>query len=486
MATLAQKSIPARPRASAGMVIPAAAAVLAALIQSLLIPLDCDVSWLITVNEKLLAGQRLYVDVIEPNPPASVWLYTPAVWLAGRLALRPEALVAASFLAAGIASCVATARLSTRLPDPPGATLVLAVTSFVALILPLGTFGQREHAALLLSLPVMAGLAVVAEGRKLASGVKLALGLCAGAVIIIKPHFVLAMVAPAIFAWLSTRMVRPFLLPALTAAVAVGAYALAFFALAPDYLRLVPMLAAVYLPLREQWPVLLAGPVVAVPAALYALLWAVRAPKLPALAGTALFGSIGFAAAALLQMKGYLNHALPAMALGFVAIAIAATAPGVERARARVVLAATALLAAFELYAMSSIRPPLGLQQAVEQAAPPHPTMITLGPDLLTGHPVVRNVGGTWAGSRPALFIAAGARRAAAEGSSVSQAELKSWYEADLAAFAADVADKRPMVVLVDARPQTAWLRNEAVIQRAMNDYRPVGRAEDIEVWLRR
>src|SRR5207249_12220136 len=60
------------PRFRPALVIGFAAAVITALVQSFLVPIDCDVSWLITVNEKMLAGQRLYVDIIEVNPPASI------------------------------------------------------------------------------------------------------------------------------------------------------------------------------------------------------------------------------------------------------------------------------------------------------------------------------------------------------------------------------------------------------------------------------
>jgi len=50
------------------------AALAAIAIQSLLVPIDADVSWLITVCERVLSGDRLYVDILEVNPPASVWL----------------------------------------------------------------------------------------------------------------------------------------------------------------------------------------------------------------------------------------------------------------------------------------------------------------------------------------------------------------------------------------------------------------------------
>ena len=56
-------------------IVAGVAALVAIAIQSLWIPIDADVSWLITVCERLLSGDRLYVDIFEVNPPASVWLY---------------------------------------------------------------------------------------------------------------------------------------------------------------------------------------------------------------------------------------------------------------------------------------------------------------------------------------------------------------------------------------------------------------------------
>jgi len=54
---------------------------------------DVDVAWLLTLGEKLLAGQRPYIDMIETNPPMSILLYLPAL-IAGRgLGVAPEILV---------------------------------------------------------------------------------------------------------------------------------------------------------------------------------------------------------------------------------------------------------------------------------------------------------------------------------------------------------------------------------------------------------
>nr|MBA2466525.1 hypothetical protein [Sphingomonas sp.] len=252
----------------------------AAALQSLVIPIDCDVSWLITVSEKLLAGARLYVDVIEPNPPASVWLYLPSVWLAGRSGLHPEAIVAAIFIAGALLSLGATLRLAGGLRQPPAALLLAAAIGFVGLILPLGLFAQREHAALLLAFPALAALALVADGRRLPLGNALATGAAAGFVMVLKPHFALAILPAAGYAAWRTGSPRP-LLPAMLAALGVvGAYAAAILYFAPEYLRLVPLLAEIYLPMREDMMTLLRGPVVIVPVALAALTAMLRAPRI--------------------------------------------------------------------------------------------------------------------------------------------------------------------------------------------------------------
>ena len=342
-----------------------ATAVIAALVQSFFVPIDCDVSWLITVNEKMLAGQRLYVDIVEVNPPASIWLYTPFVWLAHALHLRPEAVVATAFIAGALATSALALRISAHLRSPPNPLVFFALLCFVELLLPLGTFAQREHAAILFAAPALTALAVLAEKRPLSLSLRVIAGLAAGLVIAIKPHFALAIVpAVALAAW-QARTLRP-MVPAAAAALAVVAlYAAAVLVFTPEYLQLLPMLSAAYLPLHDYWLTLLRGPVVIVPLAIYALALFLRPGRVAALPAMFLIASAGFAVAGLIQGKGYLNHALPGMALGFVGLVLLPLEPGIERGRRNFVLAATAALACLELYAMASIQPIPGLAEAV-------------------------------------------------------------------------------------------------------------------------
>src|SRR5687768_13343751 len=64
--------------------------IIASVVQQSVIGLDTDVSWLITVGEKLLHGQRLYIDIFEVNPPASVWIYLPGLILARAMGVTAE------------------------------------------------------------------------------------------------------------------------------------------------------------------------------------------------------------------------------------------------------------------------------------------------------------------------------------------------------------------------------------------------------------
>lgn len=486
MASLAPALAPrSRQMVRPALLIGLAAAALAALIQSLFLAVDCDVSWLITVNEKMLAGQRLYVDVIEANPPASVWLYTPAVWLAHALHVRPEAIIVAEFIAAALLSCAAAVGSSRLLRAPPNAAILCAVVAFVALILPMGNFAQREHAAVLLMIPALAALAVIAENRPFSTQSRIGTGIALGLVVAVKPHFALAVFPAMAFAAWGSRSLKPLLPVVAAAAVIIATYAAAVVVLTPGYLRLLPVLAEVYVAQRERWSMLLMGPVTIVPLTIFALAFMLRPRRYDALATMFLIASGGFALAALVQGRGYLNHALPATALGLAGIVLLGLRGDPPKSRRNFALIVAGGLAALELYAGALIRPDADLTRLVARSAPPHPSLITLGPDLLTGHPLVRNLDGAWAGSAPALFIAAGAHARLSQDQRPGS-RLTSWYRADLDRFANDVARERPDAILVDRRPELSWLRVDPAVARTISQYQPVGRAGDTEVWVRR
>src|SRR5438034_11735098 len=62
----------------------------AAVLLRQVMPFNVDVRWLLIVSERMLDGQRLYVDILDANPPMAVSVYLLAVALARAIGIRPE------------------------------------------------------------------------------------------------------------------------------------------------------------------------------------------------------------------------------------------------------------------------------------------------------------------------------------------------------------------------------------------------------------
>lgn len=456
----------------------ASAALAALAIQSLWIPVDADVSWLITVAERVLSGDRLYVDIIEVNPPASVWMYVPSVLLANLLAIRPEAMVVATFIAASFVSVKATLRLASRLDDAPPAPVLAAALSLVALVLPMALFAQREHAALLLALPAIAAIAVIAEGKRVAPAALHASGLAAGLIVVIKPHFALAIIAPAIWAAWRRRSISPLLAPAAAAAALVAFYGIALVTFAAAYFDWVPVLAHSYAAMRAPWWKVLIGPSL-YPAICLGLVVLLRAPRTPPLAIAWALGAAGFIAAAFLQGKNYPNHWLPQAGLALAAGLAVLVVPRISAVRRAAVGIGLVVVAACVIYYWTIVPDP-AVASEIRRVAPPRPAIAALSPQLTTGHPVTRNVGGEWVGSRAGLFTAS-----AVKAVGLSNEQARSWYRDDIDAFVTEVARHSPDVVLVH-RPSKKWLLGEPAIVRAMQPYERAASTRETEIWVRR
>ena len=451
-------------------------AVVAIAIQSLWIPLDADVSWLITVCERVLSGARLYVDVIEVNPPASVWLYLPLVWLAQAIGVRPEAVVAGAFVAGGVVSSLCTVKLASRLNDAPHPAFIAFAAGLVTLVFPMALFAQREHAALLLALPALTALAMIAEGKPLRLATAMLAGFAAGLMIAIKPHFALAIVPAAASAAYRRRSLVPFLPAIVTAAAALGLYAAAFLLWAKVYLAWMPAISHTYLLYHDTWRNVVVNPLL-FPGITLLLALLLRPARLPALAVTSALGALGFAAAAIIQAKGYPNHLYPGAALAlFAALVVLGTVP--PKRERRTVAAALAAAFLWQIHGWT-ILPDPKLATAIIRVAPTHPKIIALSRELSTGHPVTRNVGGTWAGSRAGLYFAGLAHDQGLKDPIAADA-----YRNDVRDFASDVASNSPDVILVDRRDK-AWLIREPQIAQALRGYELRSRAGDIEVWVR-
>jgi hypothetical protein len=297
-------------------------------------------------------------------------------------------------------------------------------------------------------------------------------------IVIIKPYFLPAVLIPALWAAYRQRSVSP-LLPGIIAAVAAMIlYAAAILVLAGAYLELVPVIAATYGSVRAAAWKILVGPTF-YPAICVALACVLRPRRISSLSIAWLLGAAGFLLATFAQGKVYPNHWLPqaglALAAAFAIVLVSKAAPFGRVA----VAAGLAVVALFEMQ-FWAITPDPAVASEIRRLAPSQPKIIALSSQLTTGHPVTRNVGGTWTGSRAGLYTATGARVAGLDSDLAARA-----YREDIASFAEDVRRTRPDVVLVDPASKN-WLLREPAIESAMNPYEFVVLAGDTEIWLRR
>lgn len=119
-----------------------------ALVREAHINMNPDNAWLLYAAERLMNGEKIYVDFLETNPPLIVWLNTIPVWLAGvfhttSIAIFPWVVTALNLGVLAI--------LYRRLADKK-LFFLLALLLFA---LPAWVYGQREHLWVALILPYL-------------------------------------------------------------------------------------------------------------------------------------------------------------------------------------------------------------------------------------------------------------------------------------------------------------------------------------------
>lgn len=107
--------------------------------------------------ERMLNGERAYVDIIEATPPVPMLLYMPGALFAKFIGGAPEAATFAFAYASAFGSLWLAARiLPSRLSDGVPAGLALTPVAVVLFILPRDVFAQREYFAAAWALPMTA------------------------------------------------------------------------------------------------------------------------------------------------------------------------------------------------------------------------------------------------------------------------------------------------------------------------------------------
>jgi hypothetical protein len=276
-------------------------------------PLNHDVAAVLHWSQKLIAGQSLYRDMTDVNPPLIFWLSALPAAAAGITGLS-AALCLKIFISVLCLLCLLLLRVCTA---ADGRFLLAA--AFALLVLPQHSFGQREHLLAIFTLPYLFlsarrwdGL-IPSLGQALSVAIWAAIGLC------LKPHFLLL---PILMegGLLLHRPLRLMLKDATPWGMIGGGlvYAAAALLLTPAYFSdTLPAFSALYaLDAAADWPRLLLNSEVlwvALPLlAAQAFIWRGNGGSLPKSLSLAAAGAL---LAGFLQGKGWDYHFLAARIL---------------------------------------------------------------------------------------------------------------------------------------------------------------------------
>ncbi len=299
-----------------------AALIVVAILQQALGHIDCDVSWFLTFAEKVLDGRAAYVEVGDPNPPAAFLSLMPAVLLARALHREPEAVVAAlvfAFAAGSIGFSFLLLRHGAA-RSRRAWMLLLNAAIFLLLVAPEIVFAEREHIALLAVLPLLAALAAE-ERRRAAMGAHrrgpLRRRRRRAEAAFRARHRAAGAGAGLARALLAHSMARRAHRRGARCGRRDGRDAGRF----PAYLtQALPLALEVYGPARDDLGHFLGHTLALVYVSLLmGFVVAARGVLLGRATLVALLASLGFFAAFLLQGKGWMNHAYPAVALALLA-----------------------------------------------------------------------------------------------------------------------------------------------------------------------
>jgi hypothetical protein len=462
---------------------------------------NSDVSWLLIVGERVLDGQRLYSDLLETNPPIAVLAYLPGIATARALGLRPE-LVTDGLVFALAAASLGTTALLLRNARAFGAIKpwpLLAIAAAVLTILPMHSFGQREHIALMIFLPALAAFMLRADREPVPPWAVAVAGLGAAVTMMFKPHFALVVGGSIVVAALRAKSWRTLFAPEnFITALAVIVYGVGVFIFYRDYFTLIfPLVRDVYLHLVVSKSALFGG--AATTLWMAGAICAIAARRLGGRgekSDTALLmvltASFGFAVAFFLQRKGWPYQSYPMIALALLAAAMAIAGSGVNTPLdRRFRLGGLALLAA--IFAASCVWFNAHFDERAIEASvaqlKTHPKILMLSSEPGLGNPLTRDLDGVWVSHQQDLWIREYVRLLRQNGAvdPNTDARFDRYLAREREGLIADFHKQPPDIILVDndASDWGAWARADAELSALMKPYRLVQTIEGIDI-LRR
>jgi len=290
-------------------------------------PLNHDVAAILNFSERWLAGEALYRDLIDVNPPLIfVLTLLPAAIGAWTPLDGPQSLLLCMLVLCGIVWRMTVLLRRGRAEGPVEAAMLSAAIPLVLFVVGYD-FAQREHLMGVVAIPYAILAARRAEGLPTGRGLALGTALLAAVGFALKPHFlvlpgliellVLAHRVLRLGAWTGLRASLRDAVPWAMLAVWVG-YLAAIPLLFPDYFGYVlPLVWVYYLDLGVFgiFGVLLSNRLGTAIVAMAILLPLAARPGAGALAQAFAMAALGAFISAWVQHKGWTYHAAPLLML---------------------------------------------------------------------------------------------------------------------------------------------------------------------------
>jgi hypothetical protein len=295
-------------------------------------PLNHDVAAVLQFSQRWLAGEHLYSDLIDVNPPLIFVLNLIPAAIAAVTPLDGVAALRLCLFAYGGFCWWLALRVRNRRTEGPVERAFLDVLPGLVLLVGAFEFGQREHLMAVAAVPYLLAAARRARGETPRGWI--AVGLLAGVAFALKPHFLGVPALVELYIVLARRPQGPVLKglgealrrslrdPVLWLMVAVWAIYIASLPLVfSDYLNIVlPLIWGFYLDLggttvTQMLLIPRMGVVIALLAPLLFITWRNRAIRARApggaLAPLLALAAVAALASAIVQHKGWSYHLLP-------------------------------------------------------------------------------------------------------------------------------------------------------------------------------
>ncbi len=463
-----------------------------------------DVSWLITMCERMLAGEVAYVDLLEITPPIPMLLYMPPVVVGQILDVSPETtLVALVYIIGALIIVLTFCTLPRKSTEQIRAAYAIILSAALTLyVFPAEAFAQREYFAALFALPMVAVFIGHAQcGVWPPISLRVIATVLAALTVAIKPPF-FALPGVLIFCYYLWRT-RGFAFVMASGLFVAGLLSVlitvATFAWFSDYFGLVwTLIQDVYLQAKSH-PLnfIIKYEANAVLLALGATILLQIKQRHSSAVWLLLLAGVGFLVAYFIQGKYFNYHAYPPALLIFCALSLAI----VERISS-LELASRAFKTVFSLiYAAILIASPCLMYAGMRNNNPrmsdlswtahlENPTVAAISPIISTSFPFVREFGGVWVDQTHSQWVAFFTHVMLARGGlspEVRQAMIRH-HKDDLVRLLESIERNSPDILLVNISSRDSWLiaQLKGIKPSFLDDYLVVGEEGILRIMARR